>query len=378
MSVLEPPVVEPTATAPSAAEPSTTVPPRPPAPPGRRASTAAAGGTAAFTARRQADWRALEALITRADRHLDTLGPADIDRLGALYRRTTADLALVRRDHPDTPLAMYLNGLVARAHARVYRSAPLSRQAVVDFYGGGFPRLYRRILPWTAVAFLLFAVPAAVAFVLVWQDTDVLLLMFGPGLQPLVQQVERGEMWTEIAPAMRSAAASGILTNNIGVTFKAFAGGVLLGGMTVWVMIQNGLLIGGIFGLLHHHGMAPRLLDFIAAHGPVELSVIFAAGGAGLYMGDAILRPGLRRRIDALADRARDAALLVLGCAPLLVGSGLIEGFVSPSGLPLWVKAVVGLGTGVALHAYWLTTGRRNHRPIRRVFRIGGIRFRTR
>lgn len=313
---------------------------------------------ATFAARRQSDWHALEELIARADRRLAALGPADIERLGALYRRATADLALVRRDHPGTPLAAYVNGLVARAHAQVYRGAPLSRQAVLDFYRVGLPRLYRRILPWTAFAFALFAVPAAVAYGLAWRDPDVLTLLFGPQIQPLIEQVERGEMWTDIAPAMRSAAASGILTNNIGVTFKAFGGGILLGILTVWVLIQNGLMIGGIFGLLAHHGMAPRLLDFIAGHGPVELSVIFAAGGAGLYMADAILRPGLRRRTDALADHARDAAMLVLGCAPFLVGAGLIEGFVSPSALPTWVKAAVGAVTGGALHAYWLRAGR--------------------
>lgn len=332
----------------------------------------APGPAASFTARRQADWQALESLIGRADRHLGALGPAEIDHLGALYRRATADLALVRRDEPHAPLALYLNSLVARAHARIYRSAPLSKRAVVDFYRAGFPRLYRRVLPFTSAAFLLFAVPAVVAFVLVRRDTDVLVLLFGSALEPMIQQVERGEMWTEIAPAMRSAAASGILTNNIGVTFKAFGGGILLGLMTVWVMIQNGLLIGGIFGLLDHHGMAPRLLDFIAGHGPVELSVIFAAGGAGLFMGDAILRPGLRRRVDALSERARDAAMLVLGCAPLLVGAGLIEGFVSPSGLPTGVKAVVGLGTGAALHGYWLAAGRPNRHPHQPATQLGG------
>lgn len=313
---------------------------------------------AAFVARRQADWSALEALLARADRGLAGFAPAEIDALGALYRRATADLALARRDLAGTPTALYLNGLVARAHARVYRGSPLTWRAVVAFYRTGFPRLYRRLLPWTAVAFALFALPAAAAFAAVWRDTDALGLLFGPALRGLVEQVERGETWTDIEPAMRAAAASGILTNNIGVTFKAFGGGVLLGLMTAWVMVQNGLLIGGVFGLLHHHAMAPRLLDFVAAHGPVELSVIFAAGGAGLSIGDAILRPGLRRRVDALAARARDAALLVLGCAPLLVAAGVIEGFVSPSALPTWLKAAVGLATGAALHAYWLAAGR--------------------
>lgn len=325
-----------------------------PTPTGRPPSDAAD----AFTARRQADWAALEGLLARADRGLGALAPAEIDRLGQLYRRATADLALARRDHARSPTALYLNGLVARAHARIYRGAPLTRQAVVDFFRAGFPRLYRRLLPWTAVAFALFALPAAAAFAAAWRDPAVLERLFGPALQGLVEQVERGETWTDIAPSARSAAASAILTNNISVTFKAFGGGALLGLLTVWVMVQNGLLIGGVFGLLHHHAMAPRLLDFVAAHGPVELSVIFAAGGAGLYMGDALLRPGLRRRVDALSDRARDAALLVLGCAPLLVAAGLIEGFVSPSGVPTWLKAAVGMATGVGLHAYWLGAGR--------------------
>jgi hypothetical protein len=48
----------------------------------------------------------------------------------------------------------------------------------------------------------------------------------------------------------------------------------------------------------------------------------------------------------------------ILGCVPLLVLAGLIEGFVSPSALPWPVKAAIGLGSGVALHWYWLRAGR--------------------
>ncbi|MEZ4664083.1 MAG: hypothetical protein R2911_41655 [Caldilineaceae bacterium] len=49
---------------------------------------------------------------------------------------------------------------------------------------------------------------------------------------------------------------------------------------------------------------------------------------------------------------------VILGCAPLLVGAGIIEGFISPSGIPWPIKLAVGLLTGGALHYYWLAVGR--------------------
>ncbi|MEZ4640243.1 MAG: stage II sporulation protein M [Caldilineaceae bacterium] len=112
--------------------------------------------------------------------------------------------------------------------------------------------------------------------------------------------------------------------------------------------------IGGVFGLLQAHGMSGGLAEFVVAHGFIELSVIFLAGGCGLYVGEAIIRPGLLSRKDALVQRARVAVSIVLGCVPLLVLAGIIEGFISPSGLPWIVKTAVGVGTGVALYWYWL------------------------
>ena len=123
-------------------------------------------------------------------------------------------------------------------------------------------------------------------------------------------------------------------------------------------MRSNGLDRGAIVGLRQGHGLAGGLGEFVLAHGPIELSVIFLAGGCGLYIGDGLLRPGLLSRQAMLSRRMRLAVTAILDCVPLLVLAGLIEGFISPSGLPVWVKAGVGAGTGVALHWYWLRVGR--------------------
>jgi len=307
-----------------------------------------------FLSQRQPAWQQLESLLNKTKNNIRTLSPAELSELGRLYRGATADLALAQRDFPRQRVTIYLNQLVSQAHNQIYRDEPLYRHKLVDFYRWQFPALYRLLLPYTTFCFLLFTLCALIAFVRVWQEPDAIYFFIGEEIAPLVQKVEAGEMWTEIAPDMRGVAASTILTNNIRVMFLTFAGGITFGLLTLWVIINNGLNLGGIFGLLQAHAMSSNLAEFILAHGFVELSVIFLAGGCGLYMADALVRPGLQTRQDALIQRSRQSVTAILGCVPLLFGAGLIEGLISPSGLPWLVKLAVGVGSGLLLHLYWL------------------------
>ena len=311
-----------------------------------------------FVRRNQADWRRLEALLDRAEKSMQALSDEELDDLGRLYRQATSDLALAQRDFPNQKVARHLNGLVARAHAVIYRGEPFRMRALRQFFTRTFPQIYRRLWPYTLTAFLVFLVPAIIAFFAVLRNPDAIHLLLGRNAQDLVQQVQEGKMWTEIAPAVRSAASTAILTNNIQVMFLTFAGGVSAGLLTLYVLLVNGLQIGALFGLLQIHGMSANLAEFIIAHGVIELSVIFLSGGVGLYMGDGLLRPGLLRRRDALAARARVGVQAILGGIPLLVIAGLIEGFISPSHLPWQLKAAVGAVSGLLLYGYWLLAGR--------------------
>ena len=311
-----------------------------------------------FMRQRSPTWQQLSALLERVKRTPERMTLEEVETLGRLYRMATADLALAQRDFPKQKVTLYLNQLVSRAHSVVYRSEPVGWRQLRQFVLVEFPQLYRALLPYTSLSFALFLLAALVAFFAVWRDPDVIYLIAGPGIAPLVNEVEQGKLWTDIAPATRSAASAMILTNNIQVTFLTFAGGITAGLLTAWILLYNGLNIGGIFGLLQYHELSAGLAEFVVAHGFVELSVIFVAGGCGLSMGDALLRPGLQTRSAALIERARAAVMIVLGCAPLLVMAGIIEGFISPSGLPWWLKLGVGVASGVALHGYWLLSGR--------------------
>jgi uncharacterized membrane protein SpoIIM required for sporulation len=313
-----------------------------------------------FYQSRQSDWKQLTILLDRSQNEMQRLSPEEIISLGRLYRAATSDLALAQRDFPGHRVTVYLNQLVARGHAIVYRSEPLAVNRLVRFVAAGFPGAYREALPFIIVAALLFIIPAFAAGVGTFWQPETAQWLLPAGAQALIATIERQELWTHIPIRERPYASSFIMQNNIQVAFLAFGSGILGGIFTLWLMVYNGLLLGGITGLTAHHGIGFELWTFVIGHGVVELSVIFIAGGAGLRLGWAVIQPGLLRRRDALAIAARKAVYLVIGCVPLLVLAGLIEGFISPAeNIPWPVKWGIGLGSGVVLYGYLLLAGRR-------------------
>jgi uncharacterized membrane protein SpoIIM required for sporulation len=312
-----------------------------------------------FYETRRAEWQALSELLDRSENSPQKLSPGEVRELSRLYRAATADLALAQRDFPQHRVTRYLNQLVARGHALVYRGEPLAWKRLRRFVTVGFPRTFRQTGPFILAAALLFIVPALLAGLITNWNPEAARWLLPPQVQELIPLIEEQELWTEIAVEERPYASSFIMRNNIQVTFLAFSGGMLAGLLTAYIMILNGLLLGGLTGLTAHYDVGFELWTFVIGHGVVELSVIFIAGGAGLAVGWAILQPGLLRRRDALAIAARRAVRLIIGCAPLLVLAGAIEGFISPNeALPWPVKWAVGIGTGLLMYTYLLLGGR--------------------
>src|SRR5204862_4299432 len=100
------------------------------------------------------------------------------------------------------------------------------------------------------------------------------------------------------------------------------------------------------------------LFGFVVSHGVIELSCIFIAGGAGLLIGTALLMPGDLSRGDALKSRGMEAVRLIVGCVPLLVVAGIIEGFISPQPISAFIKIGIGVLTGITLYSYLLLAGK--------------------
>jgi uncharacterized membrane protein SpoIIM required for sporulation len=300
--------------------------------------------------KRKRYWDKLETLVSACARQgIGALGRSELRELALLYRQTAADLSVAREDPAGAALERYLNTLLGRAHNLIYSGQAPAPRGILHFYTRVFPAVFRSTLPYSLAATALFAAGFVAGTLMAWADPGFERLLLGG---TMIDTIERGQMWTHSIVGIKPLASSAIMTNNLSVSFAAFAGGILGGLGTAYMMLFNGLLIGTVAIACDRAGLSVPLWSFIAPHGALELPAIFIAGGAGLLVAKGLLAPGYLSRRDSLIESAALAVRLLLGVIPLLIVAGLIEGFVSPTDLPAAMKFAVGAGMLVLLTAY--------------------------
>lgn len=309
---------------------------------------------------RKVSWSRLEALIHQVESHgLRALPGGELREFGLLYRQIAADLSAVRADRGSGTLEEYLNSLLSRAHNRIYSGRRAGFGSMARFMAFEYPRLFRRLFPYVLASFLIFMGGALLGTLLTLASPAFMHLLLGP---QMVSTIEHHQMWTHSIVSMKPQASSAIMTNNIGVSFMTFAGGIAAGLGTLYLMFFNGVEIATVLTACAQHQMAKDLLSFMAAHGALELPSIFIAGGAGLRLAAGLLFPGVLSRRESLAVGAREAIRLLTGVVPLLIVAGTLEAFLSPSGVAAGAKFAVGGVLLVGL-AFWLAEGGRQAAP---------------
>lgn len=297
-----------------------------------------------FVRTRTPSWNELDELVQRAGNNPSRLGADGVQRLGRCYRATAADLAQARRRYPGDPVVASLESLVARARPVVYHSGA-RRGTVREFVSHGYWRRIRERPMLLLCAIVCLALPTLLAGYWAWRDPGAASGL-APGAYQAVTQPRHPGQDLGISVDEQSALAAEIFTNNIRVAMLAFAGGMLLGVGTLYLLIFNGLQLGAVAGLAIGAGNGRPFFELVTAHGVLELSCIVVSGLAGLRVAAAIVDPGNRPRGAALRDEARAAAEIILGTAVWLVVAGLVEGFLTPAGSGLPTVLTVGFGLG--------------------------------
>jgi uncharacterized membrane protein SpoIIM required for sporulation len=305
-----------------------------------------------FIEERKNNWQRLEELLSALEKSsLCGLSKLEVREFGELYRRAASDLAIARAETRDPKLVNYLNSLVIRAHGKIYRAESQGANLLWNFFAKDFPRAFRRTWRFSALAFAVFTFFAIASFLLSFYDLNFADEL---GLTQIQYAAQANEKWWLSLNSANQIGSSAILTNNILVSFMAFAYGAFFGLGTIYVLIANGLSIGGVLGVCYkvNPAFGNELVTFMVGHGVIELSCIFIAAGAGLLIGYTMINPGDLTRAQALKKNGLEAVRLAVGCAFLLVIAGIIEGFLWPSNLPPFVKFGTGILTGIGMYSY--------------------------
>ena len=249
----------------------------------------------------------------------------------------------MRSRFQDPDLTAYLNRVVATAHGALYGAHPRSARQVVRFFGSRYRQAARQTAPFVLVAAVIVVVVTASTYLWVANSREARAGILPAAVQQAAQRAHGPNPNLPPAPALSSF----IFLNNVQVTVLSFVGGITLGLWTLWVVIQNALLLGGLGGAAQAAGNAGNFWPLILPHGLLELTAICIGAGAGLRMGWSVIDPGDRPRTVSLVTESRDAVIAALGVIPALALAAFIEGFITPSGITAWVK--ISLGVVVAL-----------------------------
>lgn len=284
----------------------------------------------------------------------------EVIRLGELYRAACADLMLAEaHDLPGETVA-YLHGLVARAHNALYRSRGFR---FFTWAGELFEALPRRLRHdrtlWLAA--LLFWGPFLFAGLLALANGDFTRSILG---SEAMEQMERMYEKSVVGNAERDDAAMAgfYVFNNAGIGLRCFAWGLTFGLGTIFLLVQNGLMLGASFGHMATTPYWGNFSTFVTAHGPFELTAIVFAGAAGLRLGWGLIDHQGQTRLASLQREATRALPIVGASVFLFVLAAFLEGFVSASPLPYAIKAGIALLSAALLVAYLLLGGRSSPR----------------
>ena len=239
-----------------------------------------------------------------------------------------------------------LESVYLRAQEQLLRPAYNLRADFKRWFVQDVPEAFWAMRTEILIAVVLFLGFAAIGATAVHYSQDLAGLFMDPRQ---MDEVRAGKVWTDnifgVTPA--SVLSFQITLNNILVALFAFVIGALYGLGTVYILAVNGLMLGALFKFTYAYGVGDRLLNFIPAHGMVELFVICLAAGCGLHVGDALVNPGEKSRALAFREAiSRATPVLLFGCAGLLV-CGVIEGYISPN-------PAVGFATRVGIGLSWL------------------------
>lgn len=286
---------------------------------------------AVFVRRNSARWRSYEENPSE-----------DPDELTARFISLTDDLSYARTFYPGSTALQFLNGLTSQTHGKLYSNRREETGRIKTFWMYELPYVFYKARFHLLYAFLFFLAAFVIGAVSTANDeTFVRLIMGDTYVNQTLENIRSGDPLAIYKSQSSADMFLSITVNNIQVSFMAFCLGVFFSVGTLFIMMQNGIMLGAFQYFFYQQGLLLASVLKIWIHGTLEISAIVIAGGAGLVIGNSLLFPGTFSRMESFRNGAKEGLKMVIGLVPIFVTAGFLESFVTRLTLPFWASIAI-------------------------------------
>jgi len=265
------------------------------------------------------------------------------DEMAQQFTELVNDLGYSKTFYPHSKVTQYLNGLASKIYLGIYKNKREETSRFVRFWKTELPltvRKYHRELLYSFLIFTALAVMAA--FSAAHDETFVRGVLGDRYVEMTEDNIAKGDPFGVYKDENKIAMFLRIALNNIQVSLLVFVAGIFVSIGSAWFLFKNGIMLGAFQYMFFAKGLGWPSVLVIWVHGTLEISAIIIAGCAGFILGNSILFPGTRKRIDSLKRGAKDGLKLMIGLVPVFIVAAFLEGYVTRySAMPQWLSITI-------------------------------------
>ncbi|MCH2022056.1 MAG: stage II sporulation protein M [Saprospiraceae bacterium] len=283
-------------------------------------------------------------------------GDANPDELSNLFIEITDDLSYSRTFYPNRSVRVYLNNIAQKVFYSVYKNRKGRLFKFIDFWRETVPQIIYESRYAFLFALLVFIGSAFIGAFSSFMDFEFPRVVLGDDyIDMTLQNIANGTPMAVYQDPDARQMFFYIAQNNLMVSALCFVVGLFFGIGTIFVLIQNGIVLGAFQYLFIREGVYWESFFTIWMHGAIEISCIIIAGAAGLTLGGGLIFPKTLSRLQSLQISARRGLLIMITIAPLIILAAFIESYITRyTDVSFAIRGVVIFGSFAFIISYYI------------------------
>ncbi|WP_074407835.1 stage II sporulation protein M [Aquimarina megaterium] len=278
------------------------------------------------------------------------------DELSNLYIEITDHLSYAQTFYPNSQTLNYLNGLASSAHQKIYKTKKEKKNRLYSFWVKEFPLEFYQYQKHLLIAFLISVLFTTIGAYSSATDGAFVRSILGDAyVNMTLENIANEDPMAVYKQMGETNMFLGITLNNIKVALNCFILGVLFGIGTIYMLMQNFIMLGSFQYFFYEKGLLWESARTIWIHGTIEISVIIIAGCAGLVVGNSILFPKTYTRLTSFVKGIKAGLKIVISTVPFFILAGFLEGFVTRhTEMPDWLAILIISGSLALILFYYV------------------------